>query len=171
MISTDLNSLVPSIIAVASLVSAALMFLKMSRKLEKYDKFAESIQALFHVREDPETHELLMNEKLVKLMHGFGSVMANSLKMSVLGSLSGQSRLESGLKGAMTKDFIDQQVPMLKLLEPILGKETFKYITKNPEAVGQLIQLAAPLLQNINAGSLAGGGPRSNNGGGVPSMT
>lgn len=91
----------------------------------------------------------MIDARLTKMIDAFSSGVAKSLKMSVLGSLSGPARIEKGLKAAMTQDVVDEKMPLIGLIGDFLGINTKKYIAKHPDAIGQLGQLAAPYIQKF----------------------
>lgn len=130
----------------------------LNRRFKKYDHLIDKIEELTTMDVD-DKGELLIHPKLGKLIQGFSSSMAGSIKMSFLGELSGNKRLEAGLEGAIASDIIEQKLPLLGLAADFLGPETLKYVKKHPQALGQLVQLAAPLLQGRT------GTPQQNNGG------
>lgn len=115
-----------------------------------------------------EDGEIIMREDLAMVIDGFGSRIAKSLKMSFLQGLGAQSKIEKGLKGAMAQDIVENKLPLLNLAGDILGFNTKQYISKHPEALGQIIKLAAPLLQGGNLGAIMGqrpGAPSPNHNG------
>jgi len=113
--------------------------------------------------------ETIIREDIVSLIDAFGSRMAKSLKMSFLQGLGANAKIEKGLKSAMAQDIIEEKMPLLNLAGDILGFNTKQYISKHPDALGQLIQLAGPLLQGGNLGSIMGQkqGPPQYDGNGV----
>ena len=116
-----------------------------NRKLKKFESLADSVGQLFRYEED-ENGNPLLDARLVKVLEALGSSLAKSMKFSFLGSLSGQARLEKGLKSALTQDLIDNQMPILNLLGDFLGINTKKYIAKHPEAFMQLAQQFFPMI-------------------------
>lgn len=121
--------------------------LSTNRKLKKFETLADSVGQLFRYEED-ENGQPLLDARLVKILEALGSSFAKSMKFSFLGSLSGQARLEKGLKTAMVQDVIDNQAPLINLIGDFLGINTKKYIAKHPEAFLQLLPKLAPILQN-----------------------
>ena len=77
-------------------------------------------------------------ENLPEITKEVGHTIAQNFRMSLMGTLGGKVRLEDGLKKALTTDVIDQQSPLLSMLLDMFptGK---KYITKHPDALGQLV--------------------------------
>jgi len=131
-----------------------------NRKLKKFESLADSVGQLFRYEEDEDGNPLL-DARLVKILEALGSSLSKSLKFSFLGSLSGQARLEKGLKSAMTQDLIDNQMPILNLIGDFLGINTKKYIAKHPEAFMQLAQQFLPMIMKSKfnqapAGELGG---------------
>jgi len=90
-----------------------------------------------------------MDERLGALIQTVSSGMAKSIQMSVMGSLSGQARMEKGLKGAIAADIIEEKMPLVNMIGDFVGINTKKYITKHPDAMGQLASLAGPYLQQF----------------------
>jgi len=129
-----------------------LVILYTERRFRKYDDLASSVSQLFRYEEDEEGNPML-DARLVKIIEALGSTIAKSLKFSVLGSISGQARLEKGLKSAMTQDLIDNQMPILNLIGDFLGVNTKKYIAKHPEAFLQLMQHFAPAFLKFKLGN------------------
>ena len=115
------------------------------RQLKKFESLADSVGQLFRYEED-ENGQPLLDARLVQIIQTLGKTISDSLKFSFLGSLSGQARLEKGLKSAMTQDLIDNQMPILNLLGDFLGINTKKYIAKHPEAFMQLAQQFLPMI-------------------------
>ena len=109
-----------------------------------------------------------MDPRIVAVIDGVGSRMFQSAKMSMLGGLSGDARLEKGLKGAIAQDIIEEKFPLLDaatgILKDFTGYNVKKYITKNPEAAMQLIGMAQK--NGINLDGLMG-----NNGAQGPSQS
>lgn len=130
------------------------------RQLKKFESLADSVGQLFRYEED-EDGQPLLDARLVKILEALGSSLSKSLQMSFLGKLSGQARLEKGLKSAMTQDLIDNQMPILNLIGDFLGINTKKYIAKHPEAFMQLAQQFLPMIMKSKfnqapAGELGG---------------
>jgi len=121
------------------------LVLSTNRKLKKFESLADSVGQFFRYEED-ENGNPLLDARLVKILEALGSSLAKSMKFSFLGSLSGQARLEKGLKSALTQDLIDNQMPILNLLGDFLGINTKKYIAKHPEAFMQLAQQFLPMI-------------------------
>jgi hypothetical protein len=107
-----------------------------------------------------------MREDLALVVDALGQRVARGIKMSFLQGLGAQAKIEKGLKGAVAQDIIENKLPLLNLAGDILGFNTKQYIAKHPDALPQIIQLAAPLLQGGQLGSLMGGAPQINHGNG-----
>lgn len=152
--------------SLAGLFFAVYTVRKMNSKLEVFEELADSVGSLFRYEEDSEGKPMI-DARLNKIIGTFSSAlssdMAQSLKMSLLGSLSGPARLDKGLKGAMAQDIVEEKMPMVNLIGDFLGFNTKKYIGKHPEAMMQLGSMIAPMLGNIKLG--AGSNPRSGNDG------
>ena len=101
-----------------------------------------------------------VEERLAKVFDLVGSRMAQSIRMSFLQGLGAQRKIEKGLKGALAKDIVEKKMPLLNLAGEFLGFNTQEYLGKHPEAIGQLLQLAGPLLGQVQHGN-----PRSSQGG------
>jgi len=127
------------------------------RQLKKFESLADSVGQFFRYEED-ENGQPLLDARLVKILEALGSSLAKSMKFSFLGSLSGQARLEKGLKSALTQDLIDNQMPILNLLGDFLGINTKKYIAKHPEAFMQLAQQFLPLIMKTKFGQAPNNG-------------
>ena len=148
--------MISEILAITSMIIAVLVPFLAMRKLKRFEKLADTVEELFQVEYDTDG-EPMIPQKTAVFIKAVSGALGQSLKMSVLGSLSGPARLEKGLKKAFTEDIIDQKLPILNLIDGIAGVNVKNYITKNPEALGQILQLAGPLLsgvsQNISGGS------------------
>lgn len=120
-----------------------------------------------------EEGQILIDERLGVLIDALGSRMVQSVKMAGLQALGATAKLDKGLKQAFTKDMIEDRIPLLGLAsdvgEEIFGVNVKKYITKNPDALVQL--LGMPQVQGI-LGALGqrNNGPKQGQGS-VPSMT
>ena len=121
------------------------------RRFRKFDSILDSVGALLRYEED-ENGNPMLDARVVKAIEALGSTIAKSLKFSLLGSISGQARLEKGLKGALAQDIVEQNMPILNLVGDFLGINTKKYIAKHPEAFLQLMQQFAPMLMKFKLG-------------------
>jgi len=130
-----------------------MVILNMNRKFKKYDSLVDSVSELLRYEEDEEGN-VLLDARLSGMMKGLSSSMAKSLKMSFLQGLSVNSKLEGGLKAAITTDAINKQMPILGLVGDFLGVNTQEYITKHPDALMQL----APMLKGDGGSGRAGYG-------------
>lgn len=121
------------------------------KTIGKYEPLAETIGdtlSIFQVEQNQEG-QIVVDDRLQMLIGGVSKAIAETIKMSFLGSLSGQVRLEKGLKQNITKDMIENKMPVLNLIGDVVGVNTSKYLVKHPEALGQLFQLAGPYLKNV----------------------
>lgn len=121
---------------------------KMNAKLESFEELGASMGQLLRY-EESEEGEVMLDTRLVKIIDALGSRVASSMKMSILGQRSGDARLEKGLKAAMTKDIVEREMPLLKLVSDFLGYNTKEYIEQNPDAILQLGQILAPYAQRF----------------------
>jgi len=124
---------------------------RMNKKLESFEGLAETAQEFLRYEEDEEGNPMI-DARLGKMIKMFSSGLATSLKMSMLGALSGPARLDKGLKGAIAQDVVEEKMPMLNLIGDFLGINTKKYIGKHPEAMLQLYQQFAPMLGKMKVG-------------------
>ena len=134
-----------------------LIILYTERRFKRFDSILDSVGALLRYEED-ENGNPMLDARLVKVIEALGSSVAKSLKFSLLGSISGQARLEKGLKGALAQDIVEQNMPILNLVGDFLGINTKKYIAKHPEAFLQLMQQFAPMLMKFKLGQGNSGG-------------
>jgi len=88
-----------------------------------------------------------MDTRLQAIITGIGQTMMQSFKMSALQGLSVNSKLEKGLKGAFAADIIDNKLPILNMLGDFMGYNVKQYVSKNPDALMQL--LAMPQVQGM----------------------
>lgn len=146
-----LGGLLATFTSLAGLLFAIYTVRKMNSKLETFEELGQSVGQLFRYEED-EDGKPLIDARLVKMVQMFSSSMASSLKMSLLGALSGPARLEKGLKGAIAQDVVEEKMPLLGLIGDFMGINTKKYIGKHPEAMLQLGQAFAPMLSNLKIG-------------------
>lgn len=154
-----LGGVLATFASLSGLLFAVYTVRKMNSKLEAFEEIAESVGSLFRYEEDSEGKPMI-DARLGKMITMLGAGLAQSLKMSVLGSLSGPARLDKGLKGAMAQDIVEQKMPMVNLIGDFLGINTKKYIGKHPEAMMQLGNMLAPTLAKIKFP-----GQQSNDGG------
>lgn len=147
-----LSGLLASLVSLIGLFFAVYTVRKMNSKLEKFGGLADSVSDLLRYEEDEEGNPLI-DARLSKMMMVLSSGMAKSIKMSMLGGLSGPARLEKGLKGAIAADVVDNQMPIINLIGDMVGINTKKYISKHPDAMMQLAAKFAPQLQNLKLGS------------------
>ena len=133
---------------------------QMKNKLESFEETASSVGQFFRFEQNEEG-EVMLDTRMVGMIKALSSSLATSLKMSMLGSLSGPARLDKGLKGAIAQDVVEEKMPMLNLIGDFLGINTKKYIGKHPEAMLQLYQQFAPMLGKMK---IPGAGPPQNRG-------
>lgn len=100
--------------------------------------------------------EVFIEPRLALVIDGLskrlGQSFFQSFKMSGLQGLGASAKIEKGLKTAMTQDVIDEKMPLLNLAGEFLGLNTKQYISKHPEALMQLANLAAPYLSKMRFG-------------------
>jgi len=155
-----LGGLLATFTSLAGLLFAILTVRSMNHKLEAFEGLADSVGSFLRYEEDEEGKPLI-DARLQKMITIGSSALAQSLKMSLLGSLSGPARLEKGLKGAIAQDIVEEKMPMVNLIGDFLGFNTKKYIGKHPEAMMQLGQMLAPMLGKIKLGQPNDGGSAS----------
>jgi len=134
--------------ALATISSIILVMLWTNKRFQRFDRLADCFSELFRYEED-ENGNPMLDARLVKIIEALGSSVAKSLKFSLLGSISGQARLEKGLKGAIAQDIVEQNMPILNLIGDFLGINTRKYIAKHPEAAMQLFKHFAPMFMQF----------------------
>lgn len=146
-----ISGLLATFCSLAGLFFAIFTVRKMNNKLETFEELGESIGQLLRYEEDEEGNPLL-DARLSKMIGVFSGGLAKSLKMSMLGSLSGPARLEKGLKGAIASDVVQNNIPIINLIGDMFGINTKKYISKHPDAMLQLASKFAPQLAKISGG-------------------
>jgi len=115
-----------------------------------------------------EGDDIILREDLSMVIDAFGSRIAKSLRMSFLQGFSAQAKIESGLKGALAQDIVENKIPLLNLAGDVLGFNTKQYIAKHPDALGQLLQLAGPYLKGLNIPNISGNATQSQGNNGDP---
>ena len=143
-----MNEIGTVLIAFLPFLLSLVMFWWMNRKVSFFEEIAFDFSQLFRYqteKDDEGKDQVLMDPRLVGLVDALGSRMATSLKMSVLGGLSGQARLDKGLKGAMAQDFVQSKAPILKALGDLVGFNTADYVAENPDTIMSLL----PMLQGF----------------------
>jgi len=100
-----------------------------------------------------EEGEIIMDERLVMAIDAVGSRMAQSAKMSLLQGMGAQAKIEKGLQGAIASDIVENKMPIINLLGEFMGFNVKQYISKHPQALGQLLQMAGPYLKQLNLGN------------------
>ena len=108
--------------------------------------------------EKGEDGETIIREDAALFIDALGSRVSKSFRMNFLQGLGAQAKIEKGLKSAMTQDIIDQKMPIINLIGEFVGINTKQYISKHPEAIAQLGQIAAPYLQNFQKNNSPQGG-------------
>lgn len=158
-----LSLLVPLASILAALIIPMMMLRKMNRLERKYGPLAEDIQSitsivggLFTVKQDKEGN-YMVSEGLEVIGGALGQGVAKSLKMSLMGELSGRARLDKGLAGAFVQDVIDKKAPILGILDNVLGTNTTDYLKKNPQAIMGLMPLIEKFAPGVIPGLLKGG--------------
>ena len=128
------------------------------RRLTKLESKIPSLDDYVQINE--ETGEIQIERRLNALITGAGASMMKSAKMGLLGHLSGNARLEKGLKGAIAKDILDNKMPLLSLVGDFFGYNVKQYVGKNPDALMQLISM--PQVQGLMANVMGHNSPGSN---------
>lgn len=151
----DLTLLNMALTMILTVISVSMLF-KTFRMFKKVDDLIDSAEGLLRYEED-ENGNPMLDARVVKMIETLGSALSKSLRMSFLGSLSGQARLEKGLKAAVAQDVIEQKAPLLNLIGDFLGVNTKQYIAKHPEAFMQIAQMVMPMLLKNQAFNSGGG--------------
>lgn len=146
-----------SLLSFSALLITLWFFWRTNRKMAVFEDLAWTAKEFLRYEEDQEGNPLI-DARLQKILGAFGSSVATSLKMSVLGTLSGQARLEKGLKGAMATDFVEKKAPILKALGDLFGLNTAEYIGEHPDAVMQVLPMLKGFLgrRQANPGYIHG---------------
>jgi len=147
-----ISTLVATLATIMFTLYAISQMRSLKKKAAKYEPLIESIGDLLRY-EESEDGTPMIDARLTKMVDAFSSGIAKSLKMSLLGSLSGPARLEKGLKGAIAKDVLEKKAPVINLVGDLLGFNTQKYVSKHPDAMLQLVQKFAPQLQGFMGNS------------------
>lgn len=147
-----LGGLLASLTSLIGLFFAIFTVRKMNQKLETFEELGQSVGAMFRYEEDDDGNPLV-DARLSKMIGMFSSAMARSLKMSMLAGLSGQARLEKGLKGAIASDVVENKMPILNLIGDFMGINTKQYVAKHPDAMMQLAAQFMPMLQKARLGA------------------
>lgn len=157
--------MISEILAFLSLILMSIVSIYSLRKLRRFESLGDTIEDLFRYEEDEEGNPLI-DARLTKMMQTLSSSLATSLRMSVLGQLSGPARLDKGLKGAMASDVVENKMPVINLLGDVFGINTSKYIAKHPDALMQL--MGDPRVQQFLGSIMKGQGnnPGRNDGSG-----
>jgi len=160
-----ISGLVASLVSFCGLFFAVYTVHRMNKKLGAFEETADSVGQFFRYEVD-EDGKVQLDARAMGMIKALSSSLATTLKMSVLGSLSGPARLDKGLKGAIAQDVVDEKMPMLNLIGDVLGVNTKKYVGKHPEAMLQLYQQFAPMLGQMKIPG-GGGAPQSRGNDGV----
>ena len=158
-----ISGVVASLVSFCGLFFAVYTVHRMNKKLGAFEETADSVGQFFRYEED-EDGNVQLDARAVGMIKAFSSSLATTLKMSVLGSLSGPARLDKGLKGAIAQDIVEEKAPMINLIGDFLGINTKKYISKHPEAMLQLYKQFGPMLGKIGVPGGAPGQSRGNDG-------
>jgi len=75
--------------------------------------------------------------------------------------LSADAKLDKGLESAMAKDFIEEKIPFIDLIDEFTGLNTKKYLTKNPRAMFSLMK--QPGVQNLLGKFMGNNGAQGSN--------
>lgn len=149
---------------------------QMKRTKQEVMEIIPDFDNFFKIEEVDGKRQIAMDERIVMFIDAFGTRVAQSLKMSFLQGMGVDAKLSKGLKTAMTQDILEEKMPLLNLGLDVAGDMTGynvkKYITKNPEAIGQLFSMIAPGIAKaggINA-LMGKNNGRSNQSGNVPLM-
>ena len=130
------------ILAILSLIIVVIVSFLSLRNMNRYNRWFSNLSQ--YIGKDEEGH-VVMDERIVAFIDAFASRFFQSAKMSMLGNLSGNARLEKGLKDAFTKDIIEEKLPLLDagagILKEFTGYNVKKYIAKNPDALMQLLSM------------------------------
>lgn len=138
--------MISEILSFVGLITALITALVIFRQFKQAQAMIPSFDDLF---EEGEDGQLLVDERLSKVIDAFGSRMAKSLKMSFLQGLGAEAKISKGLKGAVAQDIVDNKFPLFNLIGDAMGFNTKQYVAKHPEAIGQLLGLIAPALGKI----------------------
>jgi len=136
-------SIILTIVSIA--VPSFLVYFTMKRA-DRLEQKAENFLQILDVQKNKEG-DLVADDRLISLSKVVGSSVAESLKMTLLGQLSGQARIEGGLKKAMAMDILDNKFPILNLAGDLFGANVKKYVAKHPEAMMQIGQMAMPYIE------------------------
>jgi len=161
---TQISGIIASFVGVLSLLYIIGYTRKMNKKFDPALELVDSVSALFRYETD-EQGNIQVDARLANLIKMVGSQMAQSVKMSIMGQLSGPARLDKGLKGAIAADVVEEKMPILNLIGDFMGINTTKYVQKHPEA---MLQLAKQFLPQIMGAQQQRNNPGSNNS--VPRM-
>lgn len=140
-----LELLVNTILTTISVAVPMILMYLMFKKTQKYDSLIDEAKSILTVKKDEKG--LLIHPKLDNLIKATSSGLLESFQMSALGQASGLARLGKGLEGAIAQDIVENQFPLLGLVDQMFGLNAMKYIKKNPRAIPQILGMVAPMLQ------------------------
>jgi len=135
-----LNTIITIVLTVSSLVISTLLFIFWRRT----SQISKEIRCFLSpaAKDEPSPAALLIDN----ISSRVGSVVAAELRASLMGKLSGDSRLAKGIEADIAQDIMTQQSPLLAGLAgvfPTLGKR----LSKNPA----IVQAIMPIVQNMLA--------------------
>lgn len=155
-----MNEIVTLLSLFLPILLSLVMVWRLERKISFFEDLGVSIGQLFRYetqKDDEGNEQVMMDPRLLGIVDALGSRVAKSLKMSFLGQLSGNSRLQKGLKGAITQDFVEKKAPILNLVGDVLGFNTADYITDHPDAIMQLLPMLGKFMGNSGHNSPGAG--------------
>jgi len=140
----ELNTL----LALISMLIAVLVPSILLRKMRKYDSLAAKADALLDIQVK-EDGEIVYPEALSVVGKAVGQGVSESIRMSFLGQASGDKRLDKSMFKAIANDMLDEHLPWLDMLQPVLGDayNVRKFINKNPKGAIRLVQQFGPMIQ------------------------
>jgi len=94
---------------------------------------------------------LVMREDIVAVIDAVGSRIAKAGQMGILQGLGADAKLQKGVESAVAKDLIDAKLPLLGLVDDVLGGglNIKDYLIKNPRALPYVMKLAGSLTQGL----------------------
>jgi len=143
-----LNELATVISLIATMI-AVIFPIVLYRKMAKYDLLAAKANALLDITEDEEGN-VHYPKALEVIGKAVGQGVSTSLKMSFLDQSSGDARLDKGMFKAVANDMLDEHLPWLDMVQPILGDamNVRKFINKNPKGAIRMIQQFGPMVKD-----------------------
>lgn len=144
-------ALISEAVAIVSMILVVFVTIITLRRTSKFEKLLDFDK---YIKQNKETGDWFIEERLGKFIQVIGATMFQSAKMSMLQGLSADRKLEKGLEKAMVKDIMEEKIPVLglgaDLIDDFLGYNVKSYIMKNPRAVFQI--LAQPGVQTFLTG-------------------